>query len=1245
MNDTYNKLIRLLRYYWKRLRRRFSLSSSTNFVGWLSICALCLFFTMGVEYLHYRSSLQTIKQDEITRVLRQKEMLSEQIMTQIRHVLAIGNVSDLYDRDDLYEISKSNEISFLVYKGNELLFWTNNDIAIQGVEGFDFAKEFYYLSVNAHVIVMQSFYKEYRCISLIKIKDYIFPKKNSCNNYFAEAFHLPGSVVISGDPSQGMSFYSKDDMFLFSLSDILVKSGNYRYILLSILFGSLFLISLAMTLNSLANNIRIRYPKWYRYGLIGVFLLLILTFCLLLYFRFPGLWFDNAFLSGMSYHSDHIPSSSHLSLFVTFLYGIAFLYKRQSPYLNIDILKNKKPWKKTVLIFIIKSFPFVLMVQYFLIVRGMVYHSNMNVAVSFIQEVNAETLIMLMLELFLVYLFYFVISHIRVLYAFKENTKIILFVHITLTVLVSLCYAVQGLWVEVVFVFLVSIVILFVDLYETYYPVSRFLYTAPIAFVFINLIVGLSYYYSTSKNESNYRAMAKNISENSCVYKDEVAESILKDKNSYLITDTRLIRWVRLNSSEVEDLAENYLWESYFRIFDEKYDFEVQVCSPSESLYLRKPNFENVVYKDFSEVEDHFRRLDKSRFYANQDERLAISFLGRIPMDSITVYLKFYRKSTYDRVSLLEQSLTEEKNYVNYSMAKYINGELSYSDGEFHYPIMMTWIPGSNRGEDDKFFMNYYTHYVHVFDQGKSIAVVSVPERQSYIYVIMLTYLFASYILVALAYFSICEMRKSFQKRGKSLLTRMQLIFVIPILISFMIFAFATFPFFMDQYEKLQFSEMKEKSVSIQQQVQQLVGLDETITMNTPELFAKVRELSNLFQLDIVLYDERGNLAISSRPILLPSDKRRSKLVYPRIKFLQVPDLFMVEKFHSVNYYSQYMKAYNLQNKCVGYIHMMSYKSYYEARNEMLNILVVVVDVYLFISIISIFIIWLLNKQTIRPLSLLSQHFTQVRLTGENSLIDYREDDEIGDVVKQYNTMVKQLHDSADKLARSEREFAWREMARRIAHEIKNPLTPMKLSVQQCLRKQKLDPENFDLYFQKTANILVDQIDNLSNIASEFSSFAKASESRCVKMDMVERLQSTVELFVNNSEDVYFVLELNGIDHLYVWMDDKQMLQVMNNLFRNAIQAIPSDRKGVVQISLHEEDGFACIDVKDNGCGIPEQNRQYMFQPNFTTKTSGMGLGLAIVKNILLSAGGDIDFESKINEGTTFFLRIPIYKD
>ena len=257
----------------------------------------------------------------------------------------------------------------------------------------------------------------------------------------------------------------------------------------------------------------------------------------------------------------------------------------------------------------------------------------------------------------------------------------------------------------------------------------------------------------------------------------------------------------------------------------------------------------------------------------------------------------------------------------------------------------------------------------------------------------------------------------------------------------------------------------------------------------------------------------------------------------------------------------------------------------------------------------------------------------------------YLEFDEIGDLVEQYNKMVEQLMVSAENLARSEREFAWREMARRIAHEIKNPLTPMKLSVQQCQRKRVLDPDNFDNYFNKTCNILIDQIDNLSNIASEFSSFAKASESRGVKMDIVEKLESTVNLFASNSEEVSFLLNLNGYKHEYVLMDDKQILQVFNNLFRNAIQAIPDGRNGLVNVSLNVEEENVLIEIRDNGCGIPKENRAEMFRPNFTTKTSGMGLGLAIVKNILLAAKGDIWFESEENVGTSFFVRIPLYKD
>lgn len=200
----------------------------------------------------------------------------------------------------------------------------------------------------------------------------------------------------------------------------------------------------------------------------------------------------------------------------------------------------------------------------------------------------------------------------------------------------------------------------------------------------------------------------------------------------------------------------------------------------------------------------------------------------------------------------------------------------------------------------------------------------------------------------------------------------------------------------------------------------------------------------------------------------------------------------------------------------------------------------------------------------------------------------------------------------------------------------------MKLSVQQCMRKQVLEPNSFPEYFNKTARLLIEQIDNLANIASEFSSFAKASETKAERLDVIAKLRSSTELFGNNPEEVEFSLHLNGHECEYVWMDEKQMLQVLNNLFRNAIQSIPSERKGRVDVFYKNEDGFACVEVKDNGSGIPEDVQKNVFEPNFTTKTSGMGLGLAIVKNILVAVGGDIRFETTVGEGTSFYFKVPL---
>jgi nitrogen fixation/metabolism regulation signal transduction histidine kinase len=239
--------------------------------------------------------------------------------------------------------------------------------------------------------------------------------------------------------------------------------------------------------------------------------------------------------------------------------------------------------------------------------------------------------------------------------------------------------------------------------------------------------------------------------------------------------------------------------------------------------------------------------------------------------------------------------------------------------------------------------------------------------------------------------------------------------------------------------------------------------------------------------------------------------------------------------------------------------------------------------------------------------------------------------------------MVSELTENADKLAKSERESAWREMAKQIAHEIKNPLTPMKLSVQYLQKAWKDGIPDFDLRLEKFSNSLISQINNLSNIATEFSNFAKMPRARAEEVNIIAKLSDSINL-LESTENVKFETDFGGVKELYVYADKEQVLIVFSNLIQNGIQAVPKGRDAVIRIKAEELNDQVKISISDNGSGVPADLRDKLFIPNFTTKTSGMGLGLAIVKNIVVNAGGEIWYETEMNTGTTFFVTFPIYK-
>ncbi len=300
------------------------------------------------------------------------------------------------------------------------------------------------------------------------------------------------------------------------------------------------------------------------------------------------------------------------------------------------------------------------------------------------------------------------------------------------------------------------------------------------------------------------------------------------------------------------------------------------------------------------------------------------------------------------------------------------------------------------------------------------------------------------------------------------------------------------------------------------------------------------------------------------------------------------------------------------------------------------------VCVFLFLT--SLALSMLISTPMTRGLRNLAANLQNYRLGKSNPNLEWKDQDEIGDLIDKFNTLQVELDASAELLSKSQREMAWREMAKQVAHEIKNPLTPMKLSLQHMqMSAKQADEEKLKLIIEKTSKTVLEQIENLTQIANEFSSFGalpKSSNDTIVVNEVVEHIH---DLF-RKREDMDVVME-EPMNEILVFADRNQLVRILNNIVKNATQAIPEHKRGHIYISLESNEDVAIIKVKDNGTGISEEMKEKVFTPNFTTKSSGTGLGLAISANMIESMNGKLYFDSPNDwGGTTFHIELPLIR-
>jgi two-component system nitrogen regulation sensor histidine kinase NtrY len=407
----------------------------------------------------------------------------------------------------------------------------------------------------------------------------------------------------------------------------------------------------------------------------------------------------------------------------------------------------------------------------------------------------------------------------------------------------------------------------------------------------------------------------------------------------------------------------------------------------------------------------------------------------------------------------------------------------------------------------------------------------------------------------------------------------------------------------------------------------------------------RLSELGNLFGTDINIYDTRGFLLSGSRPELFTSGFISERLHPESVDFLKnknLTEFIKNEHIGGLNYISAYAPLIDEDGRTVAFLNIPYFLKQKEINEELSESVNSLVNIFIGSITLLLTIVLLLTNRITDPLRILGKRLSELRYGNKTAKITYEGNDEIGDLVKEYNRLAEELEQSASLLAEKERESAWREMARQVAHEIKNPLTPMKLNVEFIEKAWKDKNPDFEVRLARFKNIMIEQIDTLSHIADEFSNFAKLPPPQNEATDLSEILKGVAGLYANNEHNVTVSFEDSRLE-MPIWADKEHLLRVFNNLVKNAIQAIPEGQSGLVEIFAFTDNHSVTALVKDNGSGIPLALRERIFIPNFTTKSAGSGLGLAICRNIIREAGGTIDFITETGVGTTFRVTLPLF--
>lgn len=1234
----------------------------------LGIC--CIVTALSLNNSITRNDLLIYEAADLQQNLAAKEQIVQSYLS---------NPSKLNELKQLYKDEKNaikfintyreNGINLLVFKDGELNFWSSAKIFPPNPNHLKEGTSFSQLPNGWYELIKKTS-GDYTIVFLITVKTQFSIENQYLKNGILPALFPRNSLELATFTDKNITeifSINKEYLFAVKLSDE-VSKNIYATVQLWLWIVGLF--SICLFVNSYCSLLAKR-----GFVVLGT-LVLILFFSAIRLTDLQFFWlnhqFNLAIFSPYIYaQGDFLPSLGDLLLNVLAATWVGlFAYMHRNKYILPNWMLKSKPIGilfHVVMLLVLSGIAFLIDHIFF----GLIYNSKINFNITDVISLGWISWICI-LVLCLVWFNIYIISNIFIALSkqFKLGNKQRLMVFLIMLV----CYTIFKLIDNFTVFFLVYALLLYIIGWNNYIQQRKFsIAVFAMLFLCMAFLTSLKY---TKYNDIKERNNRTTIADKLFYYDDPKVINAINSLEAGISSDSSIVEYFKTPSKTKSYSFRSYITKKYLDGYLSRFEYKIYEYNNLDSALKSDEPILFSKYKDL--VKSGAVRLRETDFSYRINNTFGYQdYFGIIPifdgknlLGSLVIALKSqpYDYNSYFPELLIDGKQKSDENFSEYSFAFYKNNQLYSQSGKYTYPTVNTRFKDNGKfvndvitDENDNTFDKSVVYNHGVFKQDASKIIIISKEKMPYIVrLATLSFFFLVFIVFGITLYllmlfvkNINDNRFGWFNINRYLMinanrilykTRIQVSIVLSVVATLLIVGWATFFYIKKEYLAQQETAIREKvrkvQLSYEKQIQN-VG----VIKNDAEGEFEFNQFADVNATYLNLYDTRGNLYLTTLPKMYNFgiiSRKMSPIAYINLHLKQRSEfLNPAEIIGTFKYPAGYTPIRNAQNQTIAYLGVPYYANeidYQEKIGLFINTLInIYALVFVLIGVLAVF----LANQITNPLTFIQESIMMTKLGQTNQPIVWHRQDEIGSLIKEYNKMIAALELSANKLARSERESAWREMAKQVAHEIKNPLTPLKLGVQLLEKSWKENDPNFEKKFGSFNKSFIEQIDSLSTIASEFSNFAKMPDTKLEKVELLPIIEQTIQVF--NSISHVEIVVFNRFNTKVLILGDKdQLLRTFNNLLKNAIEANEKKHKCAIRIRLINDDKNAYVEVEDSGKGIEKTFHDKIFIPNFTTKSSGTGLGLAFVKQATENAGGTIEFISEANKGTTFYLSYPL---